>query len=48
MFMLLDDKTVHPNYDVAIWLASDFFAKSIGQMFELAWGNFTPISKLKV
>lgn len=47
MFMLLDDKTVHPNYDVAVWLASDYFAKTMGQMFELAWSNFTPLSKVK-
>jgi len=48
MFMLLDDKTVHPNYDVGIWLSSGFFAKSLNQMFENAWTNFTPIRKLKV
>lgn len=48
MFMLLDDKTVHPNYDVAVWLSSEFFAKSLGQMFELAWSNFTPLSKIKI
>jgi sugar-specific transcriptional regulator TrmB len=47
MFMLLDDKTVHPNYDVAVWLASDYFAKSMTSMFELAWNNFTPVGKVK-
>jgi len=47
MFMLLDDKSVHPNYDVAVWLASDYFAKSMTSMFELAWSNFTPISKVR-
>jgi HTH-type transcriptional regulator, sugar sensing transcriptional regulator len=47
MFMLLDDKTVHPNYDVGIWLASGFFAKSLGQMFNLAWKDFSPLSKVK-
>lgn len=47
MFMLLDDKTVHPNYDVAVWLSSDYFAKSMQQMFELAWGSFSPLNKLK-
>ena len=48
MFMLLDDKTIHPTYDVAIWLSSEFFAKSMGQMFELAWNNFSPLSKVRV
>lgn len=47
MFMLLDDKSVHPNYDVAVWLASDYFAQSLGQMFGLAWDSFTPLSKVK-
>lgn len=48
VFMLLDDKTVHPNYDVAVWLASDYFAQSLGQMFGLAWDSLQPISKLKI
>ncbi len=47
MFMLLDDKTVHPNYDVAVWLSTEFFAKSLEDMFELAWNEFTPLSKIK-
>lgn len=47
MFMLLDDKTVHPNYDVAVWLSTEFFAKSLEDMFEIAWNEFTPISKIK-
>lgn len=48
MFMLLDDKTVHPNYDVAVWLSTEFFAKALEQMFEFAWKGFTPLSKVKV
>jgi sugar-specific transcriptional regulator TrmB len=48
MFMLLDDKTIHPNYDVGVWLSTDFLAKSMEQMFEVAWKefkNFKPSSK---
>jgi sugar-specific transcriptional regulator TrmB len=48
MFMLLDDKTVHPNYDVAVWLSTEFFAKSMEQMFNVAWDEFTPLKNLKV
>jgi HTH-type transcriptional regulator, sugar sensing transcriptional regulator len=48
MFMLLDDKSVHPNYDVGVWLSSDFFAKSLVQMFESSWKDFSPVSKLKL
>ena len=47
MFMLLDDKSIHPNYDVAVWLSSEFFAKALEQMFELAWKQFTPLSKVR-
>ncbi len=47
MFMLMDDKQVHPNYDVAVWLASDFFAGSLKEMFEKNWRDFTPLSKVK-
>ena len=46
MFMLLDDKSVHPNYDVAVWLSTDFFAKAMEQMFEAAWNEFTPLNKI--
>jgi HTH-type transcriptional regulator, sugar sensing transcriptional regulator len=48
MFMLLDDKTVHPNYDVGVWLSSGYFAKSLSQMASLAWKEFTPLAKIKV
>lgn len=48
MFMLLDDKTVHPNYDVAVWLSTEFFAKSLDEMFTNSWKSFTPIGKLNI
>ncbi len=48
MFMLLDDKTVHPNYDVAVWLSTEYFAKALEQIFEVAWREFTPLSKVNV
>lgn len=48
MFMLLDDKQIHPNYDVAVWLSSDYFANTITKMFDAHWRDFTPLSKVKV
>jgi sugar-specific transcriptional regulator TrmB len=48
MFMLLDDKTVHPNYDVAVWLSTEYFAKALEQMFEVAWREFAPLAKVNV
>jgi len=43
MFMVLDDDKVHPNYDVAIWLNAEFFAKALEQMFDIGWGKFRKI-----
>ncbi|OYT36813.1 hypothetical protein B6U91_00350 [Candidatus Pacearchaeota archaeon ex4484_71] len=37
MFMLLDDEKFHPNYDVGVWINTEFFAGALEQMFELAW-----------
>ncbi len=48
MFMLIDDKHVHPNYDVAVWLTTDYFAKSMEQMFNLAWDGFGEVGDVKV
>ncbi|MEM4605783.1 MAG: helix-turn-helix domain-containing protein [Candidatus Pacearchaeota archaeon] len=43
MFMVLDDEKIHPSYDVGIWLNTDFFAKALEDLFELAWNNFKKI-----
>jgi sugar-specific transcriptional regulator TrmB len=47
MFMLLDDEKVHPNYDVGVWINTEFFAKALEQMFELAWQRFKPLGKVR-
>lgn len=43
MFMLLSDETVHPNYDVGVWINTEFFAQALEQLFELAWKQFKPV-----
>lgn len=43
MFMVLDDERVHPTYDVGIWLNTEFFAKALEDLFELAWNNFKKV-----
>ncbi len=43
MFMLLDDETVHPTYDLGIWLNTEFFAQALEQLFEVAWKSFKKI-----
>ncbi len=48
MFMLLDDKNVHPSYDTAVWLSSDYLAKSMHGMFEKSWNTFIPLNKIKI
>tara|TARA_Y100000310_G_scaffold131061_1_gene130277 strand:- start:2059 stop:2889 length:831 start_codon:yes stop_codon:yes gene_type:complete len=48
MMMLLDDASVHPNYDVGVWLSTDYFANAFGQMFNSAWKDLSPLSKSKL
>jgi len=43
MFMLLDDEKFHPNYDIGVWINTDFFAKALEQMFELAWKDMKKV-----
>jgi len=43
MFMLLDDEKFHPNYDIGVWINTEFFAGALEQMFELAWKNMKPV-----
>jgi HTH-type transcriptional regulator, sugar sensing transcriptional regulator len=37
VFMVLDDKEVHPTYDMGIWVNTPFFAKAMDGMFSMAW-----------
>ena len=37
MFMLLDDEKFHPNYDLGVWINTEFFAQALEQLFDLAW-----------
>jgi len=37
VFTLLDDKTVHSNYDSAVWVNSPFFATAVKKMFDTEW-----------
>ena len=46
-FMLLDDKKVHPSYDVGVWVNTEFFSSALQNMFDNAWKNSEPISKVK-
>lgn len=43
MFMLLDDEKFHPNYDIGVWINTEFFAQAMEQMFELAWNEMKQV-----
>jgi len=43
MFMLLDDEKFHPNYDVGIWINTEFFSQALEQMFEIMWNELKQV-----
>jgi len=43
MFMLLDDEKFHPNYDVGIWINTEFFAQALEQMFDIMWKDLKAV-----
>jgi len=43
VFMVLDDKEVHPTYDVGIWVNTPFFAQALDNLFGMAWNNMKSI-----
>jgi HTH-type transcriptional regulator, sugar sensing transcriptional regulator len=43
MFMLLDDEKFHPNYDVGIWVNTEFFSQALEQLFEIAWKDMKQV-----
>ena len=43
MFMLLDDDKFHPNYDIGIWINTEFFAGTLEQLFDLAWKDMKTV-----
>ena len=45
MFMVLDDKDVHPTYDVGIWVNTPFFASALEGMFDTSWKGMKSASE---
>jgi len=43
VFMILDDKEVHPTYDVGIWVNTPFFASALNNLFDIAWKDMKPV-----
>lgn len=46
VFMVLDDKEVHPTYDVGIWVNTPFFANALEELFESSWKNMKPAQEI--
>jgi len=46
IFMLLDDKQVHSNYDTGIWVDTPFFTSTIEAMFNKEWESHKMHSNL--
>ncbi|MGV8162973.1 MAG: TrmB family transcriptional regulator, partial [Candidatus Nanoarchaeia archaeon] len=47
MFMIMDDKDVHPTYDIGIWINSPFFASAVDNLFEIAWKGMKEVKVKK-
>lgn len=43
MFMLLDDEKFHPNYDVGVWINTEFFAGAMEKLFDIAWKDMKKV-----
>ncbi len=43
-FMVTDDKTVHPTYDVGIWVKTPLFASALQNLFDKAWDGMKPVN----
>ncbi len=43
VFMVLDDKEVHPTYDIGIWVNTPFFASALENLFDLAWKDMKTV-----
>jgi len=46
IFMVLDDKDVHPTYDIGIWVNTPFFAKALEELFNIAWKSMRPAKEV--
>ncbi len=46
IFMLLDDKVVHPSYDVAVWVNTKFFASAFENVCSAKWQGMKNASEL--
>lgn len=46
MFMAMDDKDVHPTYDIGIWIHTPYFASALNNLFNETWKGLQPAAKI--
>ena len=46
MFMVMHDEEIHPTYDIGVWVNTPFFAGALDNMFNLAWKDMPPSTKI--
>ncbi len=39
VFMTLNDKEVHPSYDLGVWVKTPYFTSAMDQMFNATWAS---------
>ncbi len=39
VFMTLDDKEVHPSYDLGVWVKTPYFTSAMDMLFDNVWDN---------
>ena len=47
MFMMMDDKEIHPSHDIGVWLNTEYFSSALNQLFDVAWEKMQPLNKAK-
>jgi HTH-type transcriptional regulator, sugar sensing transcriptional regulator len=45
LFMLTGDDTLHPDFEVGIWMNTEFFTKALQDLFEIKWNSAEIIAK---
>ena len=46
IFMIMDDNSVHPTYDVGIWVNTPFFSSALENLFNIAWKSMKPAKEV--
>ena len=46
IFMIMDDASVHPTYDVGIWVNTPFFSSALENLYNIAWKSMKPATEV--